>query len=243
MNEYVMIENNFKKMLLILYRILANIPVILMGERGCGKKALIRILNQLLNEGEEKLKIFDMNQSFTEEIIIEKKEKINEKAKKMSKKELWIYFDKLNTCDSFCLIKEIFINRTFNGKKLEDNIRLMGACYPYKKREKNKINYGLTYPNDDNESIDSVNILPQSLMYYVFNFGIFEPEDEIKYISNIISNLFNKDGEKLKKKTENCISKCLEYLRNNFDYTSLREINIFKKYFEFFMDYYKKKFS
>ena len=36
-NNYVIINDNFKKMVLLLYRIKANIPVILMGETGCGK--------------------------------------------------------------------------------------------------------------------------------------------------------------------------------------------------------------
>ena len=45
--------DNFRKMILILYRIIASIPVILMGKTGCGKTAFIKKLNQLLNNGEE----------------------------------------------------------------------------------------------------------------------------------------------------------------------------------------------
>ena len=89
-----------------------------------------------------------------------------------------VFFDELNTCDSLCLITEIFIKRSFNGLNLEENIRLIGACNPYRKKVKNKLKCGLSYPNDDNELIYLVNILPQSLMYYVFNFGSLEPENE-----------------------------------------------------------------
>ena len=39
-------------------------------------------------------------------------------------------------------------------------------------------------------------------MYYVFNFVSIEPEDENKYISSIISNLFTIEEEKLKKTEE-----------------------------------------
>ena len=42
-------------MLLIVYRIKANIPVIIMGETGCGKTSLIIKLNQLLNNGKTTL--------------------------------------------------------------------------------------------------------------------------------------------------------------------------------------------
>ncbi len=171
--------------------------------------------------------------------------KINEKAKNESKKnkELWVFFDELNTCDSLCLITEIFIKRSFNGLNLEENIRLIGACNPYRKKVKNKLKCGLSHPNDENELIYLVNILPQSLMYYVFNFGSLEPEDERKYISSIISKLFVKEEEKLKEKTEKAISKCHEYLRKTFDpsIVSLREMARFTKCCNFFMKYYAKK--
>ena len=39
---YIITNDNYKKMILILYRIAVNIPVILMGETGCGKTALIK---------------------------------------------------------------------------------------------------------------------------------------------------------------------------------------------------------
>ena len=40
-NKYVITNDNFKKMILLLYSIQANVPVIIMGETGCGKTALI----------------------------------------------------------------------------------------------------------------------------------------------------------------------------------------------------------
>jgi len=36
-NEYVITIDNFKKMILLIYRILADVPVIIMGDTGCGK--------------------------------------------------------------------------------------------------------------------------------------------------------------------------------------------------------------
>jgi len=46
---YVFTSDNFLKMQLILLRINSNIPVIMMGETGCGKTSLIKILAELLN--------------------------------------------------------------------------------------------------------------------------------------------------------------------------------------------------
>ena len=58
-NNYVITNDNFKKMVLLYYRIVANVPVIIMGDTGCGKTALITKLNQILNGGETKLEIID----------------------------------------------------------------------------------------------------------------------------------------------------------------------------------------
>jgi len=239
-DNYVITIDNFRKMILILYRIIANIPVILMGETGCGKTALIKKLNQLLNNGEETLVTLNIDPSYKEEKLLKKMNEINDKAKKKNK-EVWVFFDEINTCDSLALITEIFINRTYNGIKLEDNIRLIGACNPYRKKKKNKNVCGLIYPNDDNQLVYIVNILPQSLFYYVFNFGSLEKENEDQYISSIISDIII--NEKLKEKTKNVISKCHEYLRETFDpsVVSLRELARFKKIFRFFIEYFKNK--
>ena len=99
-------------------------------------------------------------------------DKINDKAKNI-KKELWILFDEINTCSSFSMITEIFINRTYNGKKLEDNIRLIGTCNPFRpKRYEDE--------NEDDILVYKVNQLPQSLFYYIFKFGEIYDEDEKK---------------------------------------------------------------
>ena len=45
--NYVITPDNFIKMILILLRIRSNIPVIMMGETGCGKTFLIRKLSEL----------------------------------------------------------------------------------------------------------------------------------------------------------------------------------------------------
>ena len=46
--SYVFTADNFIKLILVLFRIEANIPVIMMGETGCGKTSLIRIMAQLM---------------------------------------------------------------------------------------------------------------------------------------------------------------------------------------------------
>ena len=241
--DYVITIDNFRKMILILCRIIANIPVILMGETGCGKTALIIKLNQLLNNGEKTLEIINIDPSYDNEKLTLKMDEINRKAKSC-KGELWVFFDELNTCDSLSLITEIFINRTYGRKELEKNIRLIGACNPYRKKKENKNICGLTYQNDKDNNVELVylvNILPQSLMYYVFNFGSLEKKNEDQYISSIISDII--PIQKLKEATKNAISKCHDYLRKTFDpsIVSLREMKRFKKIYNFLIEYFENK--
>ena len=242
-DNYIITIDNFRKMILILYRILANIPVILMGETGCGKTALIKKLSQLLNNGKEAVEQIKIDPSYDDQKLTKTMDDINKKAKNYNG-ELWVFFDELNTCDSLSLITEIFINRTYGRKELAKNIRLIGACNPYRKKKPNKNICGLTYQNDNDNEVQLVylvNVLPQSLMYYVFNFGSLGKEDEDQYISSIISNII--PDQKLKEATKNVISQCHDYLRETFDpsVVSLRELKRFEKIYKFLIEYFENK--
>ena len=208
-----------------------------MGETGCGKTTLIRKLYQLMNDGHKTyLEFINIHPGITDNMIKNEMIRINKKASNTNEL-IWIFFDELNTCNSFSLLTEIFINRSFEGEKLKENIRLLGACNPYRIREEGKIKCGLSHPEDMNDTkkdyVYLVNMLPQSLMYYIFNFGSINPEDEKKYIKSIISNskFFKKDEEKLKDLTKDIISKCHQFLREKFGSSSvsLREISRFSK--------------
>ncbi len=66
--SYVFTRDNFIKMILILHRIRANIPVIMMGETGCGKTSLIRIISELkMNE----MKILNIHAGITDDDILQ----------------------------------------------------------------------------------------------------------------------------------------------------------------------------
>ena len=160
-----------------------------MGETGCGKTSLIIKLSQILNNGEKLVEIINIHPGITDEEITNSMREMNVKAKndKYKGKELWVFFDEINTCLSLSLLTEIFINRTFNREKLEDNIRLIGACNPYRKRKENIERCGLTREDDEDDLlVYKVEQLPQSLLYYVFSFGSLKDDDEKKYIKSII---------------------------------------------------------
>ena len=278
-NNYVITNDNFKKMVLLVYRIIADVPVIIMGDTGCGKTALITVLNQIIHNGgntlyldkmkmmgpdgklnknkynidDEKNKtipsliIINIHPGITDKILCDYMEKVNKIAEK-DNKEIWLFFDEMNTCLSLSLLTEIFINRTYNEKPLCKNIRIIGACNPYRRRKGNKEKCGLSLSNDNEEElVYLVQPLPQSLLYYVFSFGSIDSEDEKKYIHSIIQKSFTKEENTLHNITRDAISACHIYLREKFDASvvSLREIARFSKCIEFFNNYFdiKNKFE
>jgi len=104
---------------------------------------------------------------------------------------------------------------------------------------------GLSHPFKNKNLAYDVNLLPQSLMYYVFNFGSLTREDEDKYIFSILSNGF-KDyhfEKGLINIVKDIISKCHNYLRELYgdSIVSLREIKRFIKLFKNLNIYYKNK--
>ena len=93
-NEYIITFDNFKKMILIYYKILSQLNLIIMGETGCGKTFLLKKLHELLNNGEEIEYILNIHGGYTDEKIIEEKEKINEETEKERdiNKKHWVFF-------------------------------------------------------------------------------------------------------------------------------------------------------
>ena len=124
--NYAFTADNFVKMILILIRIRANIPVILMGETGCGKTSLIKKLYEILYYGSNsKLRILNIHAGTNDEDIIKFIDEINNEAnilyiannkdREFAKKEgmiyeeekIWVFLDEINTCKSMGLISEL----------------------------------------------------------------------------------------------------------------------------------------
>ena len=91
-----------------------------------------------------------------------------------------------------------------------------------------------------------------SLMNFVFNFGSLKHEDELAYIRSMVERTVERTIDKFtsiiknSKEKENfikletkCVGLCQEYVKENNDASivSLREVNRFNIFFEFFIKY------
>ena len=154
-DNYVITPDNFVKMVLILLRLRSNIPVIMMGETGCGKTSLIRKLSEMKNNGDKKkMKILNIHAGTTDKDIVsflyenvipealkiaeeekEKKESFQKAHQFFNETKIWVFLDEINTCKSMGLISELMCKHTCQGKPLPSNIVFIAACNPYRQRE------------------------------------------------------------------------------------------------------------
>ena len=220
--EYIFTPDNFVKIIQILQKIKENAPIIMIGETGCGKTELIMKLSELINNGESELKIMNFHSEITNEdienflfgkkaldykdseSIIQKAEKLEAreenirklyegKGRKYSKKKLWILLDKFNTGNCMDLIIELMIKHSCKGKKLPENIFLIGECNPYRFYKKEPKIFELKKDEiKENKLVYNVNSIPPSLDHLVINFGNLSPENEKKYIDNMVKNIIEK---------------------------------------------------
>ena len=79
--SYVYTADNFIKVVLILLRIRAGIPVIMMGETGCGKTTLIEMAYNLINKGNSQIKKLNIHSGTNDKDIINFINKISEEIK------------------------------------------------------------------------------------------------------------------------------------------------------------------
>ncbi len=250
LGDYIIIEDNYKKMVLILFRIFTNIPVILMGETGCGKTELIKQLMKMLHKGDMNFLITkNMHSGVKESEIIEIIEKAEKKLDESKSDIICVFFDEINTTSLLSIMKEIFVNHSLNGKAINEKIRFIGACNPFRKKEEQENNIGLKLNEGGEEMTYLVNPLPNSLLYYIFYFKSLDENDVKKYIESIIGEEFPKGENEESKNTFfrniaiDTIFKSHQYVRkiNGKSSVSLRDLQRFKRAYKFFNKYYENK--
>ena len=111
-------------MIAIFYRIRSKIPVLLMGETGCGKTLLVKFLSCCVGLLEEELVSCDVHGGFGEPEILDIMSKAIERAEEAKKKgeNIWVFFDEINTSPEVGLFKEIVCDRSLKGETLPDNL-------------------------------------------------------------------------------------------------------------------------
>ena len=233
LTDYVLTPDNFLKMALIMNRVKANIPVVIMGETGCGKTSLVKYLATKVLKQE--FESFNLHAGITEATFLKRMFRYFERAEALAldKCNLWLFLDEFNTCDSIGLISEMICNGTLLGSPLPRNLRLIAACNPYKIKSVS-IDVGLVQKKTSARLLHKVHPLPHSLMDFVWDYGFLNQKEEKKYILNMIGNLRLDDA--IGKLLTEVISEVQEFIRRKEDSSSvsLRDVNRFKQVFSWF---------
>ena len=151
--SYELTQDNVMKLLAIHMRFRIDIPVILMGETGCGKTKLVEYLCNLMAggrtfqaEGQQQSKpiqnmiLVKIHGGLKMEELIEAIKKAEACAKRNSEAFgsnffTVLFFDEANTTELINVIKEVICDYQCNGEKIDRScgLRFVVACNPYRK--------------------------------------------------------------------------------------------------------------
>ncbi|XP_064251966.1 E3 ubiquitin-protein ligase RNF213 isoform X2 [Passer domesticus] len=209
---YELTTDNMLKILAIEMRFRCNIPVVIMGETGCGKTRLVKFLCQLRRSfvEVENMKLVKVHGGTTAEMIyarIREAEALAKSNKEQHGLDTVLFFDEANTTEAVSSIKEVLCDRTVQGQPLASGsgLRIIAACNPYRKHTDRMIQRlelaGLGYrvkADDTREKLGSiplrqlvyrVHALPPSMIPLVWDFGQLNNCTEKMYIQQIVQRV------------------------------------------------------
>ncbi|PKU34399.1 hypothetical protein llap_15296 [Limosa lapponica baueri] len=209
---YELTTDNVLKILAIEMRFRCNIPVVIMGETGCGKTRLINFLCKLRRGfvEAENMKLVKVHGGTTAEMIyarIKEAEALAKTNKEQHGLDTVLFFDEANTTEAISSIKEVLCDHTVQGKPLVScsGLRIIAACNPYRKHTPKMIQRlelaGLGYrvkADETKEKLGSiplrqlvyrVHALPPSMIPLVWDFGQLNNLTEKMYIQQIVQRV------------------------------------------------------
>ncbi|CAF1340047.1 unnamed protein product [Adineta steineri] len=253
-NEYVLTPDNFVKMLLIYMRVQSDIPVLIMGETGCGKTALIQFLCQKILDDD--LEVFRMHAGVSLDQIVTTVQAyiIQAQQCQTKNKRLWIFFDEFNTTCNIGLLKEIICERTLLGEPLPANMVFLGACNPRRKKtgslvlnddahiglRKNRYKMQkLLWAGSDRLLLYTVVPIPETMLEYIWDYGYLDESTERAYIQTMLKTCCNLSSDPiLFKLTVELLTRSQNHFRDLEDASSvsLRDIARFCRLYNWFLD-------
>jgi hypothetical protein len=216
---FVITLDNFMKICLILLKAHLKIPIVMMGESGCGKTYLSEFVSECLLQ--DKMKELTLYAGVTELDFIKFMEKACEEAREIAPqgKNLWVFFDEFNTSSLQSIVAEIMIDRVCSIEpkiyKIPENMIFISCCNPFRMKTK-KAEVGLVPKTSDTILSHRVYPIPERLLNYIWDFGQLSEADEKKHIISMVAaeKLFLPTEEQKEAKFVNMIYAAHKIVRN-----------------------------
>lgn len=268
---YELTTDNILKMLAIHMRFRCGIPVIIMGETGCGKTRLIKFLCELQRSGvaTENMKLVKVHGGTTSEMIYSKVREAEAMAFINNQDYSFdsvLFFDEANTTEAISSIKEVLCDKTVRGESFtQDNrLQIIAACNPYRKHKDEMIqrleSAGLGYrvrADKTDEKLGSIPLrqlvyrvqaLPPSMMPLVWDFGQLNDQTEKIYIQQIVQRVAqSKAIDQLHTRMiTDVLSASQKYMRQRSDecsFVSLRDVERCMQCFVWFLEHHVQLFA
>ncbi|GIQ80333.1 hypothetical protein KIPB_001113 [Kipferlia bialata] len=188
LSRFAWTDDNFFLLVATYCRLAAGVPVIFRGDTGIGKTLNMRMLAHLSGW---QLATLTLHAGFTKEKLVEEIfEKPNSAGKlALSNIPVILFLDEANVSPHLYALKGLITDRVFCGHKLPDQVRIVAATNPYKRKTKEEMDrlklVGLAPPggvslDGDSDLVYRVFKLPQSLEGYVWDLStqLTQNEDE-----------------------------------------------------------------
>uniref|UniRef100_A0A3P8VZZ7 RING-type E3 ubiquitin transferase n=1 Tax=Cynoglossus semilaevis TaxID=244447 RepID=A0A3P8VZZ7_CYNSE len=268
---YELTTDNILKMLAIHMRFRCGIPVIIMGETGCGKTRLIKFLCELRRSGvaTENMKLVKVHGGTSSEMIYSKIREAEVMAS-INKTDYGfdsvLFFDEANTTEAISSIKEVLCDNTVKGDSLTSmcGLQIIAACNPYRKHTDEMIkrleSAGLGYrvrAEETDEKLGSIPLrqlvyrvqaLPPSMIPLVWDFGQLNDQTEKIYIQQIVQRVTENKAieQNYMKWITNVLSASQRFMRTRKDecsFVSLRDVERCMQAFVWFYENHVMLFS
>jgi hypothetical protein len=172
------------------------------------------------------------------------KDFMKESEKKAQNKEIWLFFDEINTCNHIGLLADLIAHRMLDGKPIHPNIRLFAACNPYRIRKNSISNVGIKPKNirfeEQSRLVYEVKPLPDQILDYVWDYGRLQPDDEKIYIQIMVNEQLDILGDPI---LADLLFASQEFIRNVEEpySVSLRDVKRAIKLVKFFYNSLQKR--
>lgn len=261
---YELTTDNMLKILAIEMRFRCGIPVVVMGETGCGKTRLVKFLSDLRRGGAdtETLRLVKVHGGTTADAIYSQVREAEELAlwnKSACGLDTILFFDEANTTEAISCIKEVLCDRTVGGRPLvqDSGLHVIAACNPYRMHTPQMIARleaaGLGYRVRARDTADRlgsiplrqlvyrVHALPPSLIPLVWDFGQLNDIAEKLYIQQMVQRLAEATamGQGERHVMTEVLSASQRFMRtrqNECGFVSLRDVERCVRVFQWFYD-------